>query len=304
MTPEEIKPDIICFGEILWDNLPTGRTAGGAPMNVAYHLNRTGAASKLISRTGNDTAGLDLLAFLEKINLPVDLVQTDHQYATGEVMATVTANDEVVYDIKLNAAWDFIEFKPEYRLLAKEADAFVFGSLSARNETTRNTLLQILETASFKVFDVNLRAPHYSKDIVELLLSKTDLLKLNENELLLLSEWFYDAGAAEKYTVKFLLENFGIKEILITKGGNGAAYYSSATYFTGSAYQVTIADTVGAGDSFLAAFLCQKLTGAEIPDALNYALGMGAFIAGKHGACPPYTKKDLAAFMEQSIKTS
>ena len=301
---EELKPEIICFGEILWDNLPGGRTAGGAPMNVAYHLNRTGADSKLISRTGNDTAGSDLIAFLQQIQLPADLIQTDHQYATGEVMATVTENDEVVYDIKLNAAWDFIEFKPEYRLLAKEADAFVFGSLSARNETTRNTLLQILETASFKVFDVNLRAPHYSKEILELLLSKTDLLKLNENELLLLGEWFYEKGGAEQETAKFLLGHFGIEEIVITKGAEGASYYTGDTYFTGTAYPVTVADTVGAGDSFLAAFLHKKLTGSAIPEALDYALGLGAFIAGKHGACPPYTKEELEAFMHQSVKNS
>lgn len=299
---EEIKPEVICFGEILWDNLPTGRMAGGAPMNVAYHLNRTGAASKLISRIGNDTAGSDLVAFLKNIQLPTELIQTDHQYATGEVMATVTENDEVVYDIKLNASWDFIEFKPEYRLLAKEANAFVFGSLSARNETTRNTLLQILETAAFKVFDVNLRAPHYSKEILELLLSKTDLLKLNENELLLLGEWFHQAGAAEHETAKFLLENFSIKEILITKGAEGASYYTANNYFTGNAYPVTVADTVGAGDSFLAAFLYKKLTGSAIPDALDYALGMGAFIAGKNGACPLYTNYDLAEFMGQSEK--
>lgn len=297
-------PDIICFGEILWDNLPGGRTAGGAPMNVAYHLNRTGAASKLISRTGNDSAGTDLIAFLQNIQLPVNLIQTDHQYATGEVIATVTEKDEVVYDIKLNAAWDFIEFKPEYLLLAKEADAFVFGSLAARNETTRNTLLHILEAATFKVFDVNLRAPHYSKEILELLLSKTDLLKLNDNELVLLGEWFDQPAASEQETITFLLDNFGIKEIVVTKGGDGAAYYSAETHITGTAYPVTVADTVGAGDSFLAAFLYKKLTGSAIPEALDYALGMGAFIAGKNGACPPYSQKDLADFMDSSQKTA
>ncbi|MET1055713.1 MAG: carbohydrate kinase [Pedobacter sp.] len=297
MTQESIQPGIICFGEILWDNLPTGRTAGGAPMNVAYHLNRTGAESQLISRLGDDKAGKELFDFSEKIGLPTDLLQTDPTYPTGEVIAKVRENHEVVYDILPDAAWDYISCSEQLKHLAGKADAFVFGSLAARNDTSRHTLLELLESAKFKVLDINLRAPHYSKETADLLLSRADLLKLNSDELSILTDWFYKSGAAEPDCISFLQEKFGIAEIIVTKGGEGASYYYGNLSYSGEAYKVEVADTIGAGDSFLAAFLYKKLTGCAIPETLDYALAMGAFIASQPGACPAYTHSDLSDFI-------
>lgn len=301
-TEDFIKPSVICFGEILWDNLPSGRMAGGAPMNVAYHLNKAGANSNLISCRGNDQPGTELISFCQNIGLPTNLIQTNNLYSTGEVIAEVTANHEVVYNILLNAAWDFIEYKSELKPLVQTADAFVFGSLAARNSTSRDTLLQLLNTAKFRVFDVNLRAPHYSTEILKLLLEHTDLLKLNEHELTLLTAWFYKTDAPEKAAISFLQQNFSIPEIIVTKGSEGASYYTTTTSFNGKAYPVTVADTVGAGDSFLAAFLYKKLTGSNQNEILAYALATGAFIAEKHGACPPYTINDLNAFIKKFEK--
>jgi len=297
MTKESIKPTIICFGEILWDNLPSGRKAGGAPMNVAYHLNRVGANSQLISRVGNDNSGRELRAFSSLIGLPSTFLQTDNEYPTGEVMATVLENQEVVYDIRLDAAWDYITWDPQFARIATEADAFVFGSLAARNGKSRETLLQLLEKARYKVFDINLRAPHYNKEVLELLLPKANLLKLNSDELTLLTDWFYKSGAPENDSISFLQQSFGIQEIIITKGAEGASFYQGEAAYQGNAYQVKVADTVGAGDSFLAAFLYQKLMGMPIPETLNYALAMGGFIAAQEGACPPYTSADLDQFI-------
>lgn len=297
MTKEFIKPSIICFGEILWDNLPSGRKAGGAPMNVAYHLNRVGAKSQLISRVGNDASGNELRAFSSLIGLPSTFLQKDPVYPTGEVMATVLDNHEVVYDIRLNAAWDYITWDPQFGQLASGADAFVFGSLAARNRNSRETLLQLLETAKYKVFDINLRAPHYTKEVLELLLPKADLVKLNSDELTLLTDWFYKSGASESDSISFLQQTFGLDEIIVTKGSEGASYYQGSSAYDGKAYKVKVADTVGAGDSFLAAFLYQKLMGMPIPQTLNYALAMGAFIASQQGACPPYTSADLDHFI-------
>lgn len=299
MTKESILPLITCFGEILWDNLPSGRMAGGAPMNVAYHLNRLGAESQMISRTGDDAAGKELIAFCSNIGLPTNLIQTDPAYPTGEVIGTVTANHEVVYDIRLGAAWDYIAYEPDFEQLAKRMDAFVFGSLASRNNVSRETLLQLLDHAKFKVLDINLRAPHYTKEVLHLLLNKADLLKLNNDELSLLAEWFYKSAASEKDTISFLQQTFNINEIVVTKGGEGASYYHGEDSYTGAALPVQVIDTVGAGDSFLAAFLYKKLTGAGIPETLDYALGMGAFIAGKAGACPSYEQADLHYFIRQ-----
>lgn len=297
MLKNNQQPVVICFGEILWDNLPSGRTAGGAPMNVAYHLNKCGAKSQQISRIGNDEAGKELLQFCDSIGLPSSFIQIDQQYPSGEVLGKVTANDEMVYDILPNAAWDYIEELPELAEVVAEADAFVYGSLAARDELSRNTLIKLLERAKFKVFDVNLRAPHYTRETIEVLLQHADVLKLNELELPLLTEWFYQKDATEPAAARYLLEQFQLQEIVITKGAEGAAYYSKDYFVEGKAYPVTVADTVGAGDSFLAAFLYRKLIGAEIPEALDYALATGAFIAGKNGACPPYTQAELAQFM-------
>lgn len=297
-TGDLTKPSVFCFGEILWDNLPSGRMAGGAPMNVAYHLNKAGAHSNLISRTGNDQSGAELISFCSNIGLPVNLIQTDQIHATGEVIGKVTANHEVVYDILLNVAWDYIAYKPELKQLVQTADAFVFGSLAARNSTSRDTLLQLLETASFRIFDVNLRAPHYSTDVLKILLEKTDLLKLNENELPLIAGWLYKTDAPEADSISFLQQTFSIPEIIVTKGAEGASYYTKTASFKGDAYPITVADTVGAGDSFLAAFLYKKLIGSSEDETLDYALATGAFIAEKNGACPPYTKDDLNNFIK------
>ncbi|KIO78100.1 hypothetical protein TH53_05785 [Pedobacter lusitanus] len=302
MSAENKTPLIICYGEILWDNLPGGRMAGGAPMNVAYHLNRVGAESKLISRTGEDKAGAELVCFCSKIGLPTELIQFDELHATGEVIGKVTDDHEMAYDILTNVAWDYIAYKPNHSVLAGTADAFVFGSLAARNQVSRETLLQILDSAAYKVFDVNLRPPHYTKEILQLLLSKTDLLKLNLNELALLTDWFYKAGATEADSINYLQQNFGIDEIILTRGSQGVSYYNAERAYHGKAYQVTVADTVGAGDSFLAAFLYKKLKGEAITGALDYALAMGAFIAGQTGACPAYTTADLDKFIRQHLR--
>lgn len=290
------KPHVICFGEILWDNLPSGRTAGGAPMNVAYHLNRAGAFSQLISRTGNDDAGTGLIGFCQEIGLPTTLIQQDQTYATGEVMAKVTENNEVVYDILLHAAWDHIAYSQQLGDLAAAADALVFGSLAARHQESRETLLQLLDKAKYKVLDINLRAPHYSKEVLELLMQEANLLKINDDELQLLNNWFYRKGATEQSTISFLQEKYLIEEVIVTKGGDGASYYQGNKTYSGQAYPVKVADTIGAGDSFLAAFLYQKLIGTPPEKALDQALLTGAYVAGQSGACPIYTMEDLHHF--------
>lgn len=299
MTKKQMSPRIICFGEILWDNLPSGRTAGGAPMNVAYHLKQLGAESQLISRRGNDQPGRELINFCAHIGLPTGLIQTDPVYPTGEVIGKIGDHYEVTYDIVRNAAWDYISPESISKNLASEADAFVFGSLASRNSVSRDTLMLLLDAAKFKVLDINLRAPHYNKEILALLLEKADLLKLNNDELEFLAECFYHSGAAEKDSISFLQQNFDINEIIVTKGSEGASYYHGEHSYTSAAYPIEVVDTVGAGDSFLAAFLYQKLNGASIAGTLNYALGLGAFIAGKSGACPAYQLSDLHRFIQE-----
>jgi len=291
------KP-VVCFGEILWDNLPTGRRPGGAPMNVAYHLHQLGLNSQLISSVGDDQPGRELLGFLKKIGLETSLIQTNAEHATSEVLASVNeSNDEVTYEIIYPVAWDYISWQPEFEALLKASQAFVFGTLSARNAASRETLRRMLSHATYRVYDVNLRAPHYSQEVIDALLRNADLVKLNSAELMLIARWYDPACRKEGEGVEALFKYFKMKEIIITKGSMGATYYTPSFSYDYPAYQVKVADTIGSGDSFLAAFLAMKLGDEPVDLTLDYAVAMGAFITSQPGACPPYSQFDLNRFI-------
>jgi fructokinase len=282
----------ICFGEILWDNLPSGRLAGGAPMNVAYHLRKLSIDASLISRVGNDQAGQELVGFISSIGIPAENIQIDTKQKTSEVLAELKANNEMVYTITYPTAWDFIAWQHNFEQQITASDVFVFGSLAARNEKSKQTLLALLEHSKFSVFDVNLRAPHYTKENINQLLSKADFAKLNENEIVVLGEWF-TSFKKEEDIVKALMEQFALTEILITKGAEGGTYYDSSQSINYSADKVEVIDTVGSGDSFLAAFLSKKLGGEAITDCLDFAAKVAGFITSQKGACPSYDIADI-----------
>ncbi|SOD17890.1 carbohydrate kinase family protein [Pedobacter xixiisoli] len=283
----------ICFGEILWDNLPSGRLAGGAPMNVAYHLRKLGLDASLMSRVGDDEAGKELANFVSSIGIPSENIQIDSKHSTSEVLAEVKTNNEMVYTITYPTAWDFIAWQDNFEKQIATADVFVFGSLAARNEASKKTLLGLLQHAQFSVFDVNLRAPHYNKATISELLSKADFAKLNENEIVILGEWFTQQ-TDEKNVVKALMEQFALSEILITKGAEGGTYYNATQSIDYKAEKVEVVDTVGSGDSFLAAFLSKKLAGETIEDCLTFAAKLAGFITSQKGACPSYDVADIA----------
>ena len=287
---------VICFGEVLWDNLPEGKKPGGAPMNVAYHLKKMGKSSALISRVGNDQDGKDLLEVIKQLGLSDELCQVDNQYKTSLVEVVITPDHEVKYDIVFPVAWDFIEYEPRLESIIQEAEVLVFGSLVSRNEVSRATLDRLLVLAAYKVFDVNLREPHYDQAHIAHLLHKTDLLKLNIHELNLISGWFGSLEhEAEK--VRLLQQKFNINEVIITKGSNGASYYTSEIQYHYPAYKVEVQDTIGSGDSFLAAFLAKKLSGEYLEGTLDFAVAVGAFITQQAGACPQYSRFDLNRFI-------
>lgn len=291
---------VICFGEILWDNLPAGRLAGGAPMNVAYHLKKLGIDASLISRVGDDEAGRELTGFIKSMGLPDDLIQVDKSNKTSEVIARVMDNHEVVYDILYPVAWDFISGNTSYENMLSAADAFVFGSLAARNEVTRNTLFNLLESSAYNVFDVNLRAPHYNPELISQLLHKANLVKLNINELDLIAGWLDILTANEAEKVQYVQQQFNISEVIVTKGSVGASYYVNEAHYHQPACKVEVQDTVGSGDSFLAAFLTKKLQGESLDNSLAFAVAVAAFITTQNGACPAYTIRDLESFIHKN----
>jgi fructokinase len=288
---------VICFGEVLWDVLPDKRIPGGAPMNVAYHLHKLGLNAQVVSCVGSDEAGAALIQFLEEIGLSTQHIQVRTDQPTSEVLARIDANNEVTYEIVYPVAWDKIQYNPELGRITSSADAFVFGSLSSRDAESRDTLLNMLEHARYRVFDVNLRAPHYTVDTLTKLLKRTDLVKMNASELLHIAGLYSSACKTESECVDLLYSEFDIQEVLITKGSTGATYHSPMYRYDYPAYKTNVADTIGSGDSFLAAFLSMKLLEEPMELVLDHAVAMGAFITSQNGGCPPYSKAELNHFI-------
>jgi fructokinase len=285
---------ITCFGEMLWDVLPTGKQPGGAPLNVAVHLRNFGQEAQLISRVGHDDLGTDLLAFVQGKGLSTRYIQRDETHPTGVVQANVSDSHEVTYTIVQPVAWDYIQYEEALGPLAETAEAFVFGSLAARSGATRETLYRLLQRADFKVFDVNLRAPHYSRSVVTYLLRQANLVKLNHHELAEIMGWF-GASPAEETALHWLADRFGLQAVCVTKGADGAVLWANQQLFRSPGIAVQVQDTIGSGDAFLAALLKAWLAGQPPADALAFACAAGSLVATYQGATPAISEADVLA---------
>ena len=283
---------VICYGEVLWDILPNGALPGGAPMNVAYHLEKLGCNPALITKTGVDDWGKKLRDGLAEQGVCTDYFYLDYDIPTGLVYASPNEQNEVTYDIVSPSAWDFINWHEEMEALVQNADYFVYGSLTSRSKTSRETLYRLLETAKTKVLDINLRAPHYTRSHIETLLQGADILKMNLAELELITGWFSHFTTTTE-RIQLMQDQFKIPTIIVTMGGDGAMVVDDGSIHQHSGYKVTVADTIGSGDSFLAGFLSKKMAGANTVEALRFASGIGAFIATQAGACPEYDVQQI-----------
>lgn len=294
------KYNIICFGEVLWDILPSGPAAGGAPVNVAYHLKKLGQRPAIISRLGADFQGLTLQKAMEKGHISTEFVQIDPSYPTGIVHATPDKDHNMAYDIVQPVAWDFIEQEnsPEkgrkIQTLIHEAEYFIFGSLAARGDISKATLFSLLEMAGKKVLDINLRAPHFNKALILTLIGKADILKLNEEELFIITGWLSD----KKFTtiednIHLLHTTFNTSTIIVTCGAKGVILHHNGRFYSHPGIKVTVEDTVGSGDAFLAAFLAKTIAGAPPDAALAYGCAVGAMVASKPGAWAQYQLEEV-----------
>lgn len=276
-----------CFGEVLWDVLPEGAQPGGAPLNVAYHLNKLGMNAGIISRIGNDAQGKRLLGLIDNWGINSDLMQIDSHYPTSEVIARMNEHKEVSYEIVFPVAWDFITGIGANDG-SKNTKYLVYGSLASRNETTRQTLFDLLESDVIKVLDINLRPPFFEPDLLKILLQKADIVKFNQAELHIVGETFGSSAEAELDLVQFIRERFNISEIIVTKGADGASYYTSTGAYHCGGVPITVEDTIGSGDALLATFIANHHRQRPPDLILKNAVAMGAFIATKKGGCPDY----------------
>lgn len=282
---------VICFGEILFDMLDAGPEPGGAPFNVAYHLKQALVESFLISSVGNDTPGEKLVEILKNWQLNTSGVNVSEMYPTGAAIVKHGIDNQPEYELVYPVAWDHIPYKEEYVKHIAQADAFVFGSLSSRNKRSYETLQKYLQYTSFNVFDVNIRPPHVDRGVLEKLLQKTHLLKINNIELSLISDWYGVNNREEREEVNAIRSKFNIDEVIVTKGEKGASYYSNGLELHEEAIAVSVADTVGSGDAFLAGFLSKRLQpNAIIQECLIEGIRKGGYVASQSGACPSYDR--------------
>jgi fructokinase len=293
---------VICFGEVLWDIFPGASRAGGAPFNVAYNLRKLGVDSRAISRVGDDELGRTLENKLLEWGFPKGYLQIDPSHPTGTVIANFDEYKEAHYNILYPVAYDYIEQTAGLPDEVSQAAAFVFGSLIARSELSRNTLFSLLEAAKLKVFDINLREPYCDFEVIESLMHKSDIVKMNKSELRRMLEHLGVSYTKEYDAVRFIQEHFNLNEVLLSIGSKGAIYYKGQLDYFTPAIPIMVADTVGSGDAFLAGFISKRINNAPPIEIINYAVALGAYITSQEGACPEYTLADFNRFVSDNSR--
>ncbi|GGF30242.1 carbohydrate kinase family protein [Echinicola rosea] len=289
----------VIFGEMLWDCFPNKNLPGGAPMNVALHIQHLGIETTFISKTGHDQLGADLLSFVTKNGLDGTFIQKDNAHETSRVVVDNSDKENIKYEIVQPVAWDFMKWNTAIQEKVDEADVFVFGSLAARSEQSRNTLFRLLETNTLKVLDINIRAPHYTTGLLQQLLNKAEVLKINDDELEILTETF-GLPKGEKASIEQLTKTFDLKMVCITKGAYGAMIFDGHGMHYHAGYKVTVEDTVGSGDAFLSGFIYQFLQGKQPAEILDFACALGALVATQKGGTPRYETEQIQAIQNRN----
>jgi fructokinase len=290
---------VLCFGEILWDFLPEGLFPGGAPFNVAYHLHRHGLSTQPVSAVGRDLLGEELLRRLLSWKISTDTIAEHSGVSTGYVRAEISVKGDARYHITPDVAWDRIDLNPTCLEAAARCAGVVFGSLalrSAHNRSSLQRLLAALPSDAARIFDVNLRPPHDDLALVRSLAPQATLLKLNAAEAARLAADAPETPGREEADARDLHSTLRTPTICITAGDRGAGLLHEDRWYWEPAQPVKTADTVGAGDSFLAAFLSRWLPPAKTPpaDALRHACRIGEWVATQRGATPDYAHAPMA----------
>jgi len=281
--------NIIGLGEILWDILPNGKHLGGAPANFAYISKQLGNNGIVLSRVGNDEFGKEIFNELKLKNISTDLIQIDAENPTGIVNVRLE-NGQPNYEIVENVAWDFLEFTAKYDDIAERCDAVCFGSLAQRGKISRQTIRKFVEkTKGLRIFDVNLRQNYFSNEILRESFRLANIVKLNHEELPIISKIFEIEGAKLIEKAEKLLLEFDLKMICVTRGGNGSLLITQDAVSENKGLKIKIADTIGAGDSFTAGMTHGILRDWTLEKINDFANKVGAFVASNTGAMPDFS---------------
>lgn len=280
---------VVGMGEALWDVLPEGKKIGGAPANFAYHVSQFGLPSCVVSAIGDDALGKEIIENFTSKGL--DQLIAEVPYPTGTVQVEIDQTGIPLYDIKENVAWDNIPYTEHLDALAKRTKAVCFGSLAQRNVVSRETINHFLDTMpkdddSLVVFDVNLRQGFYNKEILCKSMQNCNILKINDEELITVSRMFGYPGIDLQDKCWILLGKYNLKMLILTCGINGSYVFTPGNVSFQPTPKVEVTDTVGAGDSFTAAFIASILKGKSVTEAHTIAVKTSAFVCTQKGAMP------------------
>ncbi len=283
------KRYVVGLGEALWDMLPEGKKLGGAPANFAYHASQFGLDTIAVSALGKDQLAEETKEALKKNNLNYLMPQVD--YPTGTVQVTLSGDGIPAYEIKENVAWDNIPYTAEISDVAKHCRAVCFGSLAQRNVTSWATIRQFLDDCpadSLKIFDINLRQQFFTKNVIEESLKRCNILKINDEELVVMNHLFGYEGLDMRGTCERILADYHLQMLVLTCGTNGSYVFTSTVTSFQETPKVEVADTVGAGDSFTGSFCAAIINGKPIEEAHQIAVKVSAYVCTQNGAMPEY----------------
>lgn len=291
-----MKNIVVGIGEALWDVLPEGKKIGGAPANFAYNISQFGFESRVISAVGDDKFGNEILKSFDDKELKYLIERVP--YPTGTVQVELDEAGVPCYDIKENVAWDNIPFTSQLEALAKNTRSVCFGSLAQRNVVSREAINRFLDAmpngeGQYKIFDINLRQGFYSKEILCQSMKRCNILKINDEELVIASRMFGYPGIDLQDKCWILLAKFNLKILILTCGINGSYVFTPGEVSFVETPKVKVADTVGAGDSFTATFVATILNGGSVRDAHKQAVAVSAYVCTQNGAMtqiPDYLK--------------
>ena len=285
---------IVGIGEALWDVLPEGKKLGGAPANFAYHVSQFGLDSRVVSAIGHDRLGEEIIEQLNDkgVEYNIDVVP----YPTGTVQVEIDQAGIPQYNIKENVAWDNIPYSDTLHEIAKQTRAVCFGSLAQRSIVSRETINRFIdampkEDDTLTVFDVNLRQGFYNKEILVNSMERCNVLKINDEELVTVSRMFGYPGIDLQDKCWILLGKYNLKMLILTCGINGSYVFTPGSVSFQETPVVEVADTVGAGDSFTAAFISSILKGKSVPEAHKTAVAVSAYVCTQNGAMPVLPKQ-------------
>ncbi|QQQ28308.1 carbohydrate kinase family protein [Chryseobacterium indoltheticum] len=296
------KINVISFGEVLFDVFGEEKKIGGAPLNLALRTASYGFPVAMISAVGNDEDGKVILEYTKENALEAGGIIVSPEHETGIVQVSLNERGSATYEIKFPSAWDFIVVDEKIMNTVKEADVFFYGSLACRNDVSQKTLFSLLDANDkmFKVFDVNLRKPFYNIQLLEKLMNRADFIKFNDEEILEIAAGMGFESDDLESNIKFISEKTNTKAICVTLGKHGSILLWHNQLYRHEGYPVKVADTVGAGDSFLASLIAKLLSDKNPVDAQNFASAVGALVASYSGANPKIENSEIEMFLKQN----